>query len=134
MNYKDSKWHTIPLQHDDEAGYISIHSAIRLGTTDDDRTGAQTASHSRLYEDDEPICRAMRYMKQSCRSELTVLMKEHDSKTYDLMLAAWLRCLARKQIGTLLRKSGRHLKLHLRTVHIRTALMLRRMKHRLARS
>ncbi len=97
MNYKDSKWASqiLALQHDD--GSWGHFHTLSNPTTAQPMTSEQALRRLRILgftKDDEPICRAMRYMEINLANpEPTVFHeKKHDSKTYgDLMLAAWLR-------------------------------------------
>lgn len=97
MNYKDSKWASqiLALQHDD--GSWGHFHTLSNPTKAQPMTTEQALRRLRILgftKDDEPICRAMRYMETNLADpELTVFHEmKHDSKTYgDLMLAAWLR-------------------------------------------
>lgn len=97
MDYKDSKWASqiLSLQHDD--GSWGHFHTLSNPTKAQPMTTEQALRRLRILgftKDDEPICRAMRYMERNLANpEPTVFHeKKHDSKTYgDLMLAAWLR-------------------------------------------
>jgi hypothetical protein len=97
MDYKDSKWASqiLALQQDD--GSWGHFHTLSNPTKAQPMTTEQALRRLRILgftKDDEPICRAMRYMETNLTNpEPTVFHeKKHDSKTYgDLMLAAWLR-------------------------------------------
>lgn len=97
MDYKDSKWTSqiLTLQQDD--GSWGHFHTLSNPTKAQPMTTEQALRRLRILgftKDDEPICRAMRYMETNLADpEPTVFHeKKHDSKTYgDLMLAAWLR-------------------------------------------